>query len=459
MLRSLGGRRRHGAADITLLLLLVSASITGQRFHPVSHGIPCISGRFRWKKRPNVARPAVLMAAIIMLLLVVLCAVAPSSGGVLEEEAASPLRVWHLTDVHVDPWYVVGADASSCYCEITMPGGPPELPVCYQARAADGQCMWGDPCNCTLSHHDSTPNTANGSAGVFGNSEGNCATPKSLYESALAFMRAGRVGSGNEAGAPLVYFTGDFAEAGASVPCDGTVNYTVAQQQINDIISYDWRTLHAALPNATVLGTLGNHDAAPGDVFYGTTRQAWLYNHLGQVWADDLGHDSSALASVRKGGWYATRPVKGLTVISLNINYWETQNPQTADSSSEASKLGEDQFLWLQAALQAAETAGDKVHIIGHQPPGPNPPGPGDVWVAGAWPRFSMLVERFQHIVTGAFFGHVHTDEWTLLRGCQPPALSPTGVANWSDVKQCDGKAHTLLLPGVSLTEGFPASA
>ena len=31
--------------------------------------------------------------------------------------AASPLRVWHLTDVHVDPWYVNNADATSCYCE------------------------------------------------------------------------------------------------------------------------------------------------------------------------------------------------------------------------------------------------------------------------------------------------------------------------------------------------------
>ena len=62
-------------------------------------------------------------------------------------------------------------------------------------------------------------------------------------------------------------------------------------------------------------------------------------------------------------------------------------------------------------------------------------------------------MRRFDHVVTGLFFGHVHTDEWTLLRDCD--VADPS---NWTAVKHCDGKAHTLLLPGVSLTEGFPAT-
>ena len=64
-----------------------------------------------------------------------------------------------------------------------------------------------------------------------------------------------------------------------------------------------------------------------------------------------------------------------------------------------------------------------------------------------------MLVRRFDHVVTGLFFGHVHTDEWTLMRDCD--VADPS---NWTAVQHCDGKAHTLLLPGVSLTEGFPAT-
>ena len=33
------------------------------------------------------------------------------------EAAQQPYLVWHLTDVHVDPWYEVGSDATHCYCE------------------------------------------------------------------------------------------------------------------------------------------------------------------------------------------------------------------------------------------------------------------------------------------------------------------------------------------------------
>ena len=62
-----------------------------------------------------------------------------------------------------------------------------------------------------------------------------------------------------------------------------------------------------------------------------------------------------------------------------------------------------------------AAAAGDKVHILGHQPPGPNPPGPGDPWVEGAWPRLSMLVERYtEHVQVRSGF------EWRTCRGVWP---------------------------------------
>ena len=59
-------------------------------------------------------------------------------------------------------------------------------------------------------------------AGPLGNSEGNCATPFSLYRSAMNFMRQ------HAPGARAVYFTGDFAEAGASYAC------TAGSTQVSD---------------------------------------------------------------------------------------------------------------------------------------------------------------------------------------------------------------------------------
>lgn len=50
-----------------------------------------------------------------------------------------------------------------------------------------------------------------------------------------------------------------------------------------------------------------------------------------------------------------------------------------------------------------------------NQPPGPNPPGPGDPWVEGAWPRLSMLVERYtEHVQVRSGF------EWRTCRGVWP---------------------------------------
>ena len=78
--------------------------------------------------------------------------------------AGGTLKVWHLTDVHVDPYYTVAASADTCYCETTE-----------KCQTCGKDCVVGDP---------SAPTAAR----PWGNSEGNCATPQRLFESAAAFM-------------------------------------------------------------------------------------------------------------------------------------------------------------------------------------------------------------------------------------------------------------------------------
>ena len=170
-----------------------------------------------------------------MQLFVVICAA-----------AGVPLRMWHITDVHVDPYYIEGSDATSCYCE------------------TGASCpRMGNKCE--LQSNKSL------SAGHFGNSEGDCATPLSLYESTVQFMAQ------KAADAPVVFFTGDFSEAGASYPCSTSSS---AQSQITSIIGYDFETLKSQLPKSRIFGCLGNHDSAPGDVFGTTSEMAWLYESL-----------------------------------------------------------------------------------------------------------------------------------------------------------------------------------
>ena len=88
-------------------------------------------------------RPPLLVAAAVVALAARAAEVAPP-----------PLRVWHITDVHIDPYYVPGADATSCYCDITHPEGG--HPGCDQPTTC------APACNCSLKSHGGAPNTPNG---------------------------------------------------------------------------------------------------------------------------------------------------------------------------------------------------------------------------------------------------------------------------------------------------------
>ena len=79
--------------------------------------------------------------------------------------------------------------------------------------------------------------TPAGMAGKFGHSEGNCATPKSLYESALDFMHA------QAPDADRIVFTGDFGPAGLCearpallVPEDGGGSVSSDRKAIKNVL-------------------------------------------------------------------------------------------------------------------------------------------------------------------------------------------------------------------------------
>ena len=286
---------------------------------------------------------------------------------------------WHLTDPHVDPYYVVDSNADGCYCE-----------------TAKSCARIGAKC-------DVLPSNDTHRAAPFGNSEGNCATPQSLYGSVVNFMAK------TAPNAKSVYFTGDFAEAGAPYPCAPGDS---GQTQLLDIIKWDYATLNAAFagtPGASpaVFGCLGNHDSSPGDIYLGTEAMQWLYANLSASWSPFL--SVAAQATMQYGGWYATRPAAtpGLVVVALNVNYWVNQNPTAKTNGSEAWLMGQAQFEWLNATLLDAEARGEKVHMLGHQPPlSPSWDGSvATVWVPGNWPRMANLMARFADTITVALFG------------------------------------------------------
>lgn len=92
----------------------------------------------------------------------------------------------------------------------------------------------------------------------------------------------------------------------------------------------------------------------------------------------------------------------GFRIISMNtnfcyvLNFWLMQN-----ATDPASHLQ-----WLVYELQAAELAVEKVHIIGHIPPG-------YADCMRVWSRnYHKIIRRFESTVTGQFFGHTHGNEF-----------------------------------------------
>ncbi len=56
--------------------------------------------------------------------------------------------------------------------------------------------------------------------------------------------------------------------------------------------------------------------------------------------------------------------------------------------------------------LQYAEDHEEKVHIIGHHPPS-------SCLAAFSW-NYYRIVNRYESTIAGQFFGHVHSDEFTV---------------------------------------------
>jgi hypothetical protein len=300
--------------------------------------------------------------------------------------AAAPVTLVHLTDVHVDPYYVTGAATPGCFCETHE--------TCARF-----------PASCVV-----TPDAAG--AGPFGDSDADCATPPALWGSAM-----GELSAPATAGAQFAFFTGDFGSAGLSASCGG--DGPRATTQILDVVSRGMAAARAALPSARVFGVFGNHDTAPGDSFGNSAEMAWLYGPLADgAFGADLNGDAAALATLRAGGWYTTDLTATTALVALNTNYFGSFNPD-----SEATAMGELEFAWLNSTLAALAAANRSALVIGHIPPKDG------FWRGGLFSRYRAILTAYP-VVLAAFFGHDHLDEFQIVRSCVPPSPAPQPPSN-----------------------------
>lgn len=131
---------------------------------------------------------------------------------------------------------------------------------------------------------------------------------------------------------------------------------------------------------------------------------SWLYDELNSLWRRWLPPITSY--TIRHGAFYSVLVRPGLRIISLNTNYCYNMNFWLMLNINDPG----NELQWLISELQNAELSNEKVHIIGHIPPGYSD-------CLKTWSQnYYNIIARYESTVTAQFFGHIHSDEFEVFR-------------------------------------------
>ncbi|CAH1405253.1 unnamed protein product [Nezara viridula] len=276
----------------------------------------------------------------------------------IPKEGAATFKVLHLSDTHFDPYYQEGSNADCkepLCCRLT--NGPAPNP-----GAAAGR--WGDYRKCD--------------------------TPKRTVDNMLTHITA------THPDIDYILWTGD-------LPPHDVWNQTreenlmILKETVNQMITM--------FPGIPIFPALGNHEAAPVNSFPPPFIQNdyainWLYDELDTQWRKWL--PNSVSRTVRRGAFYSVLVRPGFRIISLNMNYCNNKNWWLLLNSTDPAK----ELQWFIYELQSAEFSGEKVHVIGHIPPGHSD-------CLRVWSRnYYTIINRYENTITAQFFGHTHFDEF-----------------------------------------------
>jgi sphingomyelin phosphodiesterase len=229
--------------------------------------------------------------------------------------------------------------------------------------------------------------------------------------------------------ASFAIFTGDIV--------DHAVWNTTQSQNIIDMNDAYNRMSSLNIP---IYGVVGNHEASPTNAFptikEGTAPEQWVYNTLATDWQKWIGVSASS-AEQSFGAYSVQYESTSLKIISINTNMYYVDNYYLYEDPMELDPSG--QFAWLVSQLQAAETAKQRVYIIGHTPMGSN-----DAFHDGS-NYFDQIVNRYSNTIAALFFGHTHVDQFEI------------SYSNYNARSANTASAISYICPSLTPTSGMPA--
>jgi len=274
---------------------------------------------------------------------------------------APTARVLHISDTHYDPYYKEGTNADC-----------------------------GEPLCCRLT--SGYPKKRSSAAGYWGDYR-RCDTPLRTIDNMLQ-----QIATVHGPTLDYIIWTGD-------LPPHDVWNQT-REENLN-IIRQSHQLLLQHFPNTPIFPALGNHESAPVNSFPppqigGRHSISWLYDELDREWQRWL--PATASATVRRGAFYSVLVKPGFRIVSLNMNYCNNKNWWLLLNATDPAQ----ELSWLVYELQAAELNQEKVHILGHIPPGHTD-------CLAVWAKnYYRIVDRYSATVSAQFFGHTHYDEFSL---------------------------------------------
>lgn len=261
-----------------------------------------------------------------------------------------PIKFLHITDTHVDPDYKINSETDCA------------KPLCCR---------------------DPSTNKTKEFAGKWGFS-GLCDIPDYTLKSILK--------SSSELKPDFIIWTGDNAphdvwEITKETPI-------ISTNIVSNILKETFK--------CEIFPSIGNHEGFPVDMLniYNNTTKNSFFKEMSNIYSSFIGEEKAK--DFAQNGFY-TKLVKGtkLKIISFNcflcdsFNFFLIRNPTDPLNQIEL----------LRYELDLSEKSGEKVIIIGHIPPGDYG------FFEECNKRYNILIERYENIIKGQFFGHTHFDE------------------------------------------------
>ncbi|XP_041971313.1 sphingomyelin phosphodiesterase-like [Aricia agestis] len=322
----------------------------------------------------------------------------------VQTEDANPLTVVLITDAHIDPYYepfgVADCDEPTC-CRTgqrprtTMTSTDiDEEAVSRSILTVNNELVLDvDALSSVVRTVKHAVRTNSEPAGYWGDWR-NCDSPIWAYDDVID-----RIASAHQ-NIDIVYYLGDSIDHHV---------WETTYDMINDVNLHIIEKMRSSFgEDVPILPVIGNHESqptnqfAPSSVVGDKLNTTWLYEALANKWDHYLTEE--AKETVRERGEFSILAKPKLRVISINNNVAYRNNWWVMYDPTDAKK----HLDWLVEELYKAELAGEKVHILGHIPPGVH-----DFFYT--WTReYNKIVNRFSSTIAAEFNGHVHSDEFKI---------------------------------------------